>query len=574
MIAPLDISEDGSVASAPLIKAALALAHPGELFKQRALLNAAEDLARERNLGPQTLGHLRLQQARLQALLCDYPRILSCSIEAGELFERIGDTLGVLRAALFRVWVCVETGDTTRALDLTRRLLVPAREGGHVRVATWLLTAQAFAFCALEEYGAAARCAEESLRIGAGRPGSRNDHEHTLALLAAIHVHQADALFRDQRPADAQAQLQQARDTLPKMAPGTRASVLRMTLFALSCLGDTHGARPVAGQFIREMRGMRGAPYWRIQSNLTMGLYYLSAGCPGKAARRLQKAIELMEAVGRIRQLPVAMRALAEAHASLGQHGQALNCLRETQSLITRKQPEAARLHGRMIALQRDVEWRRAERETVRLHTQRLAVVGRLMAQIYLSLEAPLVAVNGTISQCLDEIERLEPEDLADKLRGVVSRIDEASSLARQLKMFSYRAAPQSMVLDLQAALREAWQGMGTGRETPLPPLTVAGTPPPQVRGDVQRLAVLLRILLIEIERMAGQCSPRATFSVQSDAVRVEFACVRHAAAVSRSLGVGFTLCEEIAREMQGALRQTDGPGGEMLISLELPIHH
>jgi len=112
---------------------------------------------------------------------------------------------------------------------------------------------------------------------------------------------------------------------------------------------------------------------------------------------------------------------------------------------------------------------------------------------------------------------------------------------------------------------------MAIGRSGPREPLALHGVAPPQVRGDAQRLAVLLRILLIEIERLGGPQAPQVMLSMNGSAVRVLFASPAREADASAVGGVGFTLCEEIAREMQGGLWRMDAPRGELRVALELP---
>ncbi|WP_073467212.1 ATP-binding protein [Rhizobacter sp. OV335] len=59
--------------------------------------------------------------------------------------------------------------------------------------------------------------------------------------------------------------------------------------------------------------------------------------------------------------------------------------------------------------------------------------------------------------------------------------------------------------------------------------------------------------------------------SMNDSAMRVLFASAAREADASAVGGVGFTLCEEIAREMQGGLWRMDAPQGELRVALELP---
>jgi len=538
------------------------------LLRRRAELERADESARPGgDLDRQTLGRLRLQVARLSAQLCQHERSLAAAAEAAELLEQADDAPRALQAAYLCIEACIESGDTVRALEMSRGALAKARKAGDLRMLVRLLNGQALAFVGAEECEAAILCVEEALQVRLGR-GAAGDHDYAQALLAALRVHQADGLERRGQVAEAQALRRRARENLPGPEAKRPLAVVHMVLYALCAMGETDAARPYALAFVRRVRSSGGSPFWTQQAFLTLGMYHLNAGRHDQAVARLERAVRGMRAAGRIHQLRKAIGWLAAAHAGAGRHGEALGWLRQAQTDMA---PESSRLHGRMVALQRDVEWRRVERETVLLHTRRLAVVGRLMAQIYHSLEAPLVGMSRTLSECIEKSGELGVDELSDHLRGMVACLDQASGFSRQLKMFSYRAAPQSTSLDFSAALHEAWQGMTSARGVPVPPLVLTGRAPPQVRGDAQRLAVLLRILLIEIERMGGACSPRAALSTHGTAVRVEFACACRPSAAGAPDGVGFTLCEEIAREMQGELWRTDGLAGEMLVSLELP---
>jgi tetratricopeptide (TPR) repeat protein len=531
------------------------------LLRQRAELERADEAARTASgIDLHLQGRLRLLMAKLQARLCHQE-------QSFELLEQAGDTPRTLQAAHFCIQACIEAGDTVRALEISRSALAEARRTGESRMLVRLLNSQALAFICAEECEAAVLCAEEALQVRLIDKG-KGDHDYAQALLAALRVHLADGLARRGQADEAEAMRQRARPHLPKPSAASPLPVVHMVLYAVVSLGDDEAAGPFAREFVRRVRGPGGSPFWRLQAFVTLGIHHLNAGRFDKAVPRFERAIRGMRATGRAHQLRKTIGQLAAAHAGAGRHCEALRWLREAQA---HPASESSRLHGRMVALQRDVEWRRVERETVLLHTKRLAVVGRLMAQIYHSLEAPLVGVSETLATCLARTDSLGGDELAAHLQGMVACLDEASGLARQLKMFSYRAAPQSAALDFGAALHEAWRGMTSSRGMPVPPLVLSGRIPPQVRGDAQRLAVLLRILFSEIERMGGACAPRAALSTNGTAVRVEFACACRPDAAGMANGVGFTLCEEIAREMQGELWRTNGLAGEMLVSLELP---
>jgi len=559
-----------------VIDALPALEATADPARHRGLLEQAAALAEGDDVDAHTLGRIRLLMARLHAQLGEYELAYARALSAAEQLERAGDTERAASAASTCISICIETGDFSRALEHLHQTQAAARARGDTALLVRLLFNQACTFLCVDEFDAAARCCEEVLRVAAEAAPDvaaalAVTAESARAALGFSRTYMADAHERRGRLPEAQAERKRAAEALPQTTGASPLASLHMVIYARSRLGDLAGARHAAAIFLGRVRRLPRAPRWMAQVWLTMGVYYQHAGRPGRAAARFERAIRAMRSIRHDGELPNTMQMLANAHAADGRHAEALRWLRQAHASRRVTQPEQERLHYRMAALERDAEERRLERETALLHAQRLAVVGRLMAQIYHSLGAPLMAARQTLSLCIAQAGHLPPAELSASLRGVVAHIDEATALTRQLRMFSYRAAPQAMVLDLPLALHEAWQGLAIGRAAPREPLRLQGLAPPQVRGDAQRLAVLLRILLIEIERLGGPQAPRVTLSVNGAAVRVQFTCPARETDASAVGGVGFTLCEEIAREMQGGLWRMDAPAGELRVALELP---
>jgi len=560
-----------------VIEALPALEAAEDPARHRGLLEQAAALAAGDGIDAHTLGRIQLLMARLHAQLGEYELAYARALSASEQLARAGDTARASSAASTCISICIETGDFSRALEHLRQTQAAARASGDMELLVRLLFNQACTFLCVDEFDAAAHCCEEVLKVVAEMPPEATrgqvatTAESARAALGFSRTYLADAHERRGRLAEAKSERRRAAAVLPKANERSPLASLHMVIYARSRLGDLEGARHTASIFLRRVRQLPRAPRWMAQVWLTMGVYYQHAGKPGRAAARFERAISAMRSIRHDGELPNTMQMLANAHASNGRHADALRWLRQAHAARRHTQPEQERLHYRMAALERDAEERRLERETAMLHAQRLAVVGRLMAQIYHSLGAPLVAARQALSLCITQADHLTPAELSAAMRGVVAHIDEATALTRQLRMFSYRAAPQAMVLDLPLALQEAWNGMAIGRSGPREPLVLRGVAPPQVRSDAQRLAVLLRILLIEIERLGGAQAPQVLLSMNGPAVRVLFASPAREADASAVGGVGFTLCEEIAREMQGGLWRMDAPAGELRVALELP---
>ncbi len=530
---------------------------------------------------------VELLQARLHAQLSEralevarvvrndgrrFEQAYAHGLKATEHLERYGDRAHAIQAAIHCIAICIEAGDFGRALDHLRVAQLKAREAGDMPLLARLLLKQATAFLCMDEFDAATRCSEDVLRVAADGPSEALSDiaEIASAVLGFSRCAIADGLERAGRLADAQVERRRAMECLPISHPTSPFESLYLVIHARARLGDLVGARATSTIFLRRARAMPRLPRWMAQVWMTMGVYYSHAGRSERSASRLERAVRAMRAANQDDKLPDALAMLAHAHAANGRHREALHWLKETRAARQRTHDQHERLRYRLAALERDEQARRLEHETARLHAQRLAVVGRLMAQIYHALVAPLTAAHQVLGDSIADAATLADDALAASLSRVVTHIDEASALTRQLKMFSYRATPQTMTVDLPLALQEAWHGLGVGQARAVEPLALHDVPPFQVRGDAQRLAVLLRILMIELAGTERPAPPRLSLSAHGSAVRVLFAgAPAPSAAIPPS--VGFTLCEEIASEMQGRVWRLRGAGGEPLVALELP---
>lgn len=530
---------------------------------------------------------VELLQARLHAQLSEralevarvvrndgrrFEQAYAHALKATEHLERSGDRAHAIQAAINCIAICIEAGDFGRALDHLRVAQRNARDAGDMPLLARLLLKQATAFLCMDEFDAATRCSEDVLRVAADAPSDAlsDTAEIASAVLGFSRCALADALERNGRPADAQVERRRAMQCLPVSHPTSPFESLYLVIHARARLGDLLGARATSVIFLRRARDMPRLPRWMAQVWMTMGFYYHHTGRSEKSASRLERAVRAMRAARQDDKLPDTLAMLANAHAANGRHREALHWLKETRTARRRTHDQHERLRYRLAALERDEQARRIEHETALLHAQRLAVVGRLMAQIYHALVAPLTAAHHVLGDSIANAATLGDAALAGSLGRVVTHIDEASALTRQLKMFSYRATPQTMTVDLPLALQEAWQGLAIGQARPVAPLPLHDTPPFQVRGDAQRLAVLLRILMIELGAHERPAPPRMSLSAHDTTVRVLFACAAAPAAATPP-SVGFTLCEEIASEMQGRVWRTQGAAGEPLVALELP---
>src|SRR6185436_3034071 len=170
-----------------------------------------------------------------------------------------------------------------------------------------------------------------------------------------------------------------------------------MVVRTLGELQDSTGARRVAMLRVQAFHASGRLPRWRTHTWLTLGLLHVRLGSPDKGVVRIERAIGLMRATGCVDELVNAEREVEAAHAAAGRHDQALQWARRSRADAIALRPERLHLRYRRAALERDAWIDDLERRTTLLHTQRLAVVGRLMAQIYHALEAPIGAARATL---------------------------------------------------------------------------------------------------------------------------------------------------------------------------------
>lgn len=374
-----------------------------------------------------------------------------------------------------------------------------------------------------------------------------------------------------QWPAEASAQV---RPGAPRPPAGTRlpdldapdlqdAGVLCAWLDLKTGQCDLAAARRNALRYlVRLRRAGTDAPF-RHHAQMVVAEYHFHSGRPDKGASRLERVVARLREAGSPERVADVSQRLAHMHAAAGDHARALACLRQARSDRAVRQSQLGHLRARLATLKRELQ----QRHEAAAHRQRLAVVGRLMSDIHHALGQPIALMHRTLAGCTAP---LPPQALAQALHQVIEQVDQATGLARQIRMFSYRAAPQAMVVDLHDSLREAWDGVALWRGGVVRELQVSGELATQVRVDAQRLAVLLRILLIEADK-AALLEARIACGVRFN--RLELTCPAGTAGnlAAGDTSVGLTLCREIAHEMGGRLTRTVAARGHLGFTLELP---
>jgi tetratricopeptide (TPR) repeat protein len=555
---------------------AQAIESASDVERAEALAGEAVLLARHRSVGEALLGRACGTQAWFRHQLFDYAGSYELALEASVLLERSADALRRNRAVNLCFVICIETGDLIRALYWAGRALAQARAEGDTAQQALLLHNQAVVFEVVEEFDAAIRCMEEAVELFSALPDRAPAVFFSRVNLAEARLNHADRLSAAGHPVRAKEQRRLAEAVLPAFDETANPAALPTWVTAKARLGALAEARSAALVCVQKVRKSGNVRRYSTYALLALGEYHVQNGRPDKGAQRFIRAIAKLRAAENRSHLGQAEQRLASVYAAEGNPNEALRWLRQARLDSARLQSDTQKVRWRLAALERDSARRQRQREEELMHAQRLAVVGRLMAEIYHALAQPLADTQRLLSQCAAEVDgasspEATPEATREALRRVIERIDTASALARQLKMFSYRAAPHSSEIELHAAVRDAWGGMATWRHHALPPLEPSGDRDAAAQVDAQRLAVLLRILLIEAGRHAPEEAPQVDIRLGDAFARLRLCFANPGAAADPTQSVGVTLCGEIAREMNGTLR-LDAVDGRLCFELNLPL--
>jgi C4-dicarboxylate-specific signal transduction histidine kinase len=402
--------------------------------------------------------------------------------------------------------------------------------------------------------------------------------------LAFTHLQYADHLSRNGSANKAQVQLEAAAATLPSLSPecwrGADAesfTTLWPQIEVLARLEKWDLARRAAAACLRFARRSR-----RGLVNLGWALTGLSAlyRRQGQYQRSIQsdhRALATWRRANYQTEVIMCLGRLSDLHARNGAYHQAMALRRELAAHQSRRRREAGALRCRLAAIERQAERRRRHAQEAAMHAERLAIVGRLIAQTHHALSAPITETCRLAAQTLACAN--SPAALRPLLDQISQTVDSAAGLVSQLKLFSYRSSPQPMALSLHKALLDAWQGLdmhiGSGRAD----LHVSGRTQLQVWGDAQRLGIMLKVLFIELTQQACSNSAPVVIGAHIDAGAADTVLL-HIEACRGSIppptaaafpSLGAALCMEIAAEMQGELRSVRDDGAMMCYRLCLP---
>jgi len=548
----------------------LAAAAAGRDFPEGLRLSAQAVIAARRDgAADDVLGQSLLLQAHYAYRLFDYALAYESALDASAALARCGDTARRGRALNYCFITCIETGDLVRALEHSTRALALAEAADDPLQRATLLHNQSVIFEMVADHDNALACLGQSARLHDELPGGGPGAFFARVNAAGIHLARADAAADD---TSARAHRDAAARELPPLRADAAPAALQTWLSIQSRLGNLAAAREAALICVAKARGNRSSERYRTYAMLALADYHLGRDRPDRGVLCLENAVRKLRAARNQSHLGATERRLAAIHAGLGQHDRALHWLRQAEADNTRLQAERHEVRWSFAESDRDEKRRRSLRDEVLVHVQRLDVIGRLIAEIHHALAQPLAAVRATLQQLLSATDLPhDPERLRLALDDVIEQVDAASALVRQLKMFSYRASPQPSEVNLRLALEQAWADASLWRRGPLRALAIDARQRPVVHVDAQRLAVLLRILLIEADRVTAPHDLGATVEADDTSCRMALRC--GTGEVARVSGrVGITLCAEIAHEVGGHLTCEAAPGQRVALHLRLPL--
>jgi tetratricopeptide (TPR) repeat protein len=536
-----------------------------------ALAEQAVALARDCNDLPLS-GRGLLLLGKVQTYLGQPAQGYASASEAYELLGACGDVERQLQALSTCAGVLYMCGDPNRAIDLARKGLAASAhrpDCSEVR-ATMLMNLAISLYQDATEYVEAIRCSADAVALAAGALGTLGLQICVATQLAYAHVHYADRLGDQGRHGEAAVQFEAAAGALPPLDPRSWQTFSHFELLALpfqaqvlAALGRWPMARRAVAAMLWSMRvpGRRNAG--QINRLESLAHFYRRAGLIRQSIRYEAKLLAVCEVIGNKSEAGRCLQRLAKLHAQTGAFDLALACHKQLAAVRGLLRLETSALRCRLAAIEREADRRRYQAHEALAHTQRLAAIGRLIAQTHHALSTPAER-----SRCLTAMARelsnqsASPAALAKVLDDLSQTMDRAAGLVSQLKLFSYRSTPQPMALSLRDALLNAWQGLAPHVSQRIAQIEVTDHHQLQAWGDAQRLGIMLKVLSIELAQLPGpDASPsliRARIEAGEAATVVlhieTWARAAPATPGETPAALGITLSKAIAAEMGGSL--------------------
>lgn len=545
------------------------------------------------------LGWALMVLARVQAGTGDHHRLVSAYANALEAYELLGER-GDIERQLMALNVCAmirwEAGDSREAIQWLDEGIGAARQHGLQTPWVKMLRNLAVLLSDGDEHLEAIRCCDEAIAVLNERPQQDGQIGVFLAQKAQIRVELAERMAAQgvaQTEIDrARAQAASEMPALPVPDDGHpyffKHSQLLHSMPPLLKLRLWPQAMQATARYARFEMHLRGRG--RRKAYGALGLWHQHRGQTRRAIAYLQRAIECAGQAGDGQDLDDLTQQIEQLHAQAGDFPSALAA---HHVLLRRRTAKAAAEHtlrARLTVVQHETTRRRQLVRDTESHEQRLAVIGRLIAQTHHALHAPVVRVAELIDQARAHgataapVGDLDTDTFCRALAATIEQIDAAGVLISQLRLYSYRCASEPSMVDLHAALHEAWRGIPAhagGAATQ--PMRVEGDSPARVWCDAQRLGIMLQVLFIELMRSPqlrdSGATVRALVQAGSDKpVRIRIAWQREPACSPESstvaegdLPLGILLCSNMVTEMDGRLRVMRDTAGMSRFELELP---
>jgi C4-dicarboxylate-specific signal transduction histidine kinase len=566
----------------------------------QALAERAVEAARE--LGdPHLLGWGLMLLGDAASILGRPVKAYAAASEAYDLLGTCGDVARQIAALETCSSVAYFCGDTARSIQLHRQALAASahRPDCAALRCKSLINLSLLLHQDAAEYAEGIQCCAEAAELAMQLPQDPGWRVTATTRQAYLHVKYADALADQGKHAEASAQLAQAAQVLPTQDPRSWRSfsfpernALMFQVVVLAALGRWPMARLAAAATLHLSR-LPASPYSvRIGGLESLYELHLRSGRLQRAMRYTARTLEVSRNAGEESEPTRCLQRLAKLHAQAGAYDQALACGKELQARQSLQSLQANVLHCRLAAIERQADRRRYQAREALGHAQRIAVIGRLIAQTHHALSAPIERAHSLAAAALALAgQPATAPSLGSTLEELSHCIDRAAALASQLKLFSYRSMPQPMALSLRDALLSAWHGLaphlGTSAQH-LATLDVADPARVHAWADAQRLGIMLKVLLIELTKGTGSEAAPNTVRARIERGEASTALLHieaggrapaHAQAATdaqqASTTLGVTLCVEIAGEMGGALHaahdEHDGGSRVLRYRLQLP---
>lgn len=483
-------------------------------------------------------------------------------LNGGDDVIRTLEAVGIL-AAVYR-----ETGEFDRAVEAAKSGIELSVSHGAPEMTMRLLHSLGQVLYRGGEYPEAIRCLDEAIALFDQLPPPiRTQRVRYTTELAFVHQAYGEHLTSHGQTALATQHFQAARVALSASladAPSaytiheTRSLEARMHLQVI--WNDWRGARQSAALFLRMAR-RRQSPRRALAAALSaLSNLHSASGDTGRAIRCQRRCLDILRDLGLTTAIKESAQRLAGLHAKQGDFHEALVWHKQAARLQATESGRNNALRCRLAALERQSNRRSALAREQLMHRRRMMVIGRLISRIHHAMLSPLQRANDRIGEVAASMGGAEDAArVIELLREASVELDQAAALTRQLKLFSFRSAPQLSVLSLEETVQSAWEGLRLfGRPLGWSLTVVPNAEGAEVFGDAQRLGILLTILLIEVAPQgADPCGGAIVAAVEHDS---------GSATVTLSVGVGgylevagepslgLALCAEIAQEMEGQL--------------------